>query len=311
MEQKNTQSSPPVGKSQSDRHLPGCIRRPAGFWPDPAAATLLRQEFGASSTLVGLLVASYAAAQLVGAPILGRLSDRYGRRPVLLVSILGTAIGFVMLAVAVPLGTAISNALFGAESQWQSTIILAILFASRILDGLTGGNISVAQAYIADVTDESNRAKGLGPDRRRVWPGLHHRAGRRRPSQRLWLCRAGHSGGRPGNAEHAGNLLLPARIGDPGAACRDGPSSTSQPSTFVHCSRRFVRPRVGPLFQIRFLFGMAFSMFQSIFALYAAGAPLGLTPKGTGFVLTYVGVLAVFVQGFAVGRLARAMRTRA
>ena len=99
------------------------------------------ETFGASDTVVGLLVASYAAAQLIGAPNLGRLSDRFGRRPILLLSLFGTLLGFLLLGFA--------NALW-------------ILFAARILDGLTGGNISVAQAYISDVTDAKNRAKGLG-----------------------------------------------------------------------------------------------------------------------------------------------------
>lgn len=99
------------------------------------------RTFGASDFVIGLLVASYAAAQLIGAPILGRLSDRFGRRPILLVSIAGTFIGFLLLGFA--------------QSLWM-------LFASRILDGLTGGNITVAQAYIADVSDEKNRAKSFG-----------------------------------------------------------------------------------------------------------------------------------------------------
>lgn len=99
------------------------------------------ETFGASDTVIGLLVASYAAAQLIGAPVLGRLSDRYGRRPVLLISLIGTMVGFIMLGVAKT---------------------LLVLFASRILDGITGGNISVAQAYITDVTDDENRARGLG-----------------------------------------------------------------------------------------------------------------------------------------------------
>ena len=99
------------------------------------------ETFGASPFITGLLVAVYAAAQLIGAPLLGRLSDRLGRRPVLLVSIAGNLIGFIILAMA--------------NSLW-------ILFFARILAGLTGGNISVAQAYISDVTDQSNRAKGLG-----------------------------------------------------------------------------------------------------------------------------------------------------
>lgn len=99
------------------------------------------ETFGASDTVIGLLVASYAAAQLIGAPLLGRLSDRFGRRPILLISLVGTLLGFLLLGFA-------------------STLF--ILFAARILDGITGGNISVAQAYISDVTNSKNRAKGLG-----------------------------------------------------------------------------------------------------------------------------------------------------
>lgn len=99
------------------------------------------ETFNATPTQVGLLVASYAAAQLVGAPVLGRMSDRFGRKPVLIISLTGTFIGFLILGFA--------NS-------------LAMLFVSRILDGFTGGNISVAQAYVTDITDENNRARGLG-----------------------------------------------------------------------------------------------------------------------------------------------------
>jgi DHA1 family tetracycline resistance protein-like MFS transporter len=99
------------------------------------------ETFGASPTVVGLLVAIYAAAQMVGSPILGRLSDKFGRRPILLVSIFGSALGFIFLGIA--------NSLL-------------VLFFARFFDGITGGNISVAQAYITDVTDEKNRSRGLG-----------------------------------------------------------------------------------------------------------------------------------------------------
>ena len=99
------------------------------------------KTFNASDILIGLLISSYAAMQLVGAPLLGRLSDRYGRRLVLLISIFGTLIGFLLLGFA--------------RTLWM-------LFVSRIVDGFTGGNISVAQAYISDVTDARDRARGLG-----------------------------------------------------------------------------------------------------------------------------------------------------
>src|SRR5918998_801703 len=97
--------------------------------------------FNATPRMVGLLFASYSVMQLIFSPILGGLSDKYGRRPVLFLSIIGTGIGFVMLGLA--------------NSLWM-------LFAGRILDGITGGNISTAQAYIADITTTENRAKGMG-----------------------------------------------------------------------------------------------------------------------------------------------------
>ena len=99
------------------------------------------ESFGASGLTVGLLLASYSLMQFIGAPVLGRLSDRYGRRPILLISQLGTFVGFMILGFA--------NALW-------------MLFLSRIIDGISGANISTAQAYIADVSDEKNRAKNFG-----------------------------------------------------------------------------------------------------------------------------------------------------
>ena len=98
-------------------------------------------RFHASPRAVGLLFASYSVMQLIFSPVLGRLSDRYGRRPVLFFSLLGTSAGFLIIGFATTL--------------WM-------LFAGRVIDGITGGNISTAQAYIADVTTEENRAKGMG-----------------------------------------------------------------------------------------------------------------------------------------------------
>ncbi len=98
------------------------------------------EAFNANEFVTGLLIASYALMQLIGAPILGRLSDRFGRRPILLVSIFGTFLGFMLLGFA--------------RALW-------VLFLSRIIDGITGGNLSVAQAYISDVTDAKSRSQGL------------------------------------------------------------------------------------------------------------------------------------------------------
>ncbi|HTP00968.1 MAG TPA: MFS transporter, partial [Anaerolineales bacterium] len=102
---------------------------------------LFAARFGATPIMVGILQATYPMMQFIGAPILGRLSDRFGRKPILLVSQLGTLVGFIILGFA--------NS-------------LAMLFVSRIIDGLSGGNISTAQAAIADSTTERNRTQGLG-----------------------------------------------------------------------------------------------------------------------------------------------------
>ncbi len=102
---------------------------------------LYAERFGASPLVIGLLVASYSAMQFLFAPLLGRLSDRVGRRPVLLISMVGTAAGFLLMGLA------------------QG---LPLLFAGRIIDGMTGGSISTAQAYIADITPKERRARGMG-----------------------------------------------------------------------------------------------------------------------------------------------------
>ncbi|MDC0714919.1 MFS transporter [Stigmatella sp. ncwal1] len=98
-------------------------------------------KFGASAFTAGLLVSVYSLMQLVFAPVLGRLSDRYGRRPVLLVSLAGSLAGYVLFAFAHS---------------------LPLLFLARVIDGMSGGNIATAQAYVADVTRPEERARGMG-----------------------------------------------------------------------------------------------------------------------------------------------------
>jgi DHA1 family tetracycline resistance protein-like MFS transporter len=104
------------------------------------------ETYGATPVVVGLLVASYAAAQLVGAPLLGRLSDRHGRRPVLLLSVTGTLGGFLLLAFADPLGRMLST-FFAPQAANQ--LILSLLFMSRIIDGLTGGILGITTSIEA------------------------------------------------------------------------------------------------------------------------------------------------------------------
>jgi DHA1 family tetracycline resistance protein-like MFS transporter len=237
------------------------------------------ETFKASETVTGILIASYALMQLIGAPILGRLSDRFGRRPILLLSVFGTFVGFLLLGFA--------NALW-------------LLFASRILDGLTGGNLSVAQAYISDVTDEKNRSKGLGmigaafglgfiigP----VTGGLLSQWGYAVPA----FVAAGIS---------FLNLILiynwlPESLTE---EKRNQMTEKRPPVTLNALLVAFRRPFTGSILITRFFFGLAFAIFQTIFSLYAL-QKFNLSARDTGFVLAYVGVLAVIVQGFLVGRL--------
>src|SRR6266496_5684700 len=98
-------------------------------------------RFSATPIVIGILQATYPMMQFIGAPILGRLSDRFGRKPVLIVSQIGTLVGFVLLGFA--------------NTLW-------LLFLSRIIDGLSGANMTTAQAAIADSTNEKTRTQGLG-----------------------------------------------------------------------------------------------------------------------------------------------------
>ncbi len=240
--------------------------------------------FGSNEFVTGLLVASYAAMQLIGAPILGRLSDRYGRRPILLVSIFGTFVGFLLLGLA--------------NSLWM-------LFASRILDGFTGGNLSVAQAYIADVTDEKNRSKGLGMVGAAF--GLGFIIG---PVTGGFLSQWGYA--LPAFVAAAlafiNLALVAAWLPESLTAEKRAAMPEKQPAlTLDALLQALRRPFSGSLLITRFFFGLAFAIFQTIFALYAL-KKFQLDARDTGLVLTYVGVLSVFVQGFLIGRLTQRFR---
>ncbi len=107
----------------------------------PILPLYAQNEFHMSPRIITLLGTSFFAAQFIAGPILGRMSDKYGRVPILIISQIGTAVSFIMLGAA------------------QS---VAMLFFARILDGITGGNIIVAQAYITDVTPREKRTQSLG-----------------------------------------------------------------------------------------------------------------------------------------------------
>jgi DHA1 family tetracycline resistance protein-like MFS transporter len=245
------------------------------------------ETFGATLTLVGLLGTVNALGQLIAAPTIGRLSDRYGRRPLLIVSIVGTVVSFLLL------GTAHS---------------LTIIFLSRILDGLLGGNIALARAYITDVTDEKNRARGLGIIGAAF--GLGFIVG---PAMGGGLSRFGYNV--PALVAAGLSLLnliavvlwLPESLSqERRAEMRVSPRTRF---SFRLLAEALKRPCMGPLLHISLLYSLAFTLFQSNFALYAK-TRLALDVQATSLVLTYVGMLSVLVQGFAIGKLTARFRER-
>ncbi|MBN1266001.1 MAG: MFS transporter [Anaerolineales bacterium] len=238
------------------------------------------ETFTASLTLVGLLGASNALAQLFAAPIIGRFSDRYGRRPLLIFSIAGTLLSFLILGLA--------DSLF-------------MIFLSRILDGLLGGNIALARAYITDITDDKNRSKGLGIIGAAF--GLGFIFG---PAMGGFLSRFGFSvpalvaAGLSFLNLIAVFIWLPESLPENArASMRSSEGTSFSLNRLVDAVRR---PCVGPLLGVRLVYSLAFTLFQANFALYALDT-LKLEVAYTSYILTYVGILSVLVQGVAIGPL--------
>ena len=120
-------------------------------------------RLGGNALVYGVMGATYSFFQLIGAPILGRMSDRYGRKRILLLSQLGTMVswGVFLIALSLPVVplVEVDSAVTGA---FTVTIPILVLFFARALDGITGGNVSVANAYLADITEESERSTNFG-----------------------------------------------------------------------------------------------------------------------------------------------------
>jgi DHA1 family tetracycline resistance protein-like MFS transporter len=237
---------------------------------------------------------------------MGRLSDRFGRRPILLASVAGTFIGFLLLGFAGPIGRGLATLIAPAS---VNTFIIGTMFLSRMVDGLTGGNITVAQAYISDITDEKNRAKGLGIIGAAF--GLGFIIG---PAVGGLLSKWGYNVPAFAAAGLAFLNLFSIFFFLPESLTDERRTAIAQqkrpPFTLKALTTALNRPKVGPLLHVRFFFGLAFSMFQSIFSLYAANK-LQLSTQTTGFVLAYVGLLSVLVQGVGIGIITKRFRENA
>ena len=242
----------------------------------------LADELGASAFQIGLLLAAYPLAQFFGAPLLGSLSDRMGRKPVLLFSIIGTGASFVVLALA---------------------RALPILFVSRLVDGITGGNINVVQAYISDVTDERERGKALGMIGAAFGIGFVIGPATGGLLSGISLTAPAWAGA----ALSALNLLL-VSIFLPESLTADERAHASRKAwklfDLAALQQSLRHRRVGPLLAIRSTTAVSNALFESTFTLWAIAA-LAVTARVNGLLLGYVGVLTVIVQVALIGRLTK------
>jgi len=123
----------------------------------------LVMKFGGNAIVYGLLAATYPAFQLIGAPVLGRWSDIFGRKKVLLLSNVGTSVGWILFLFALFLPIEKSFSIYiPFIGTFVIIVPLLVLFLARAIDGITGGNISVANAYLADISSDENRSKNFG-----------------------------------------------------------------------------------------------------------------------------------------------------
>ena len=239
------------------------------------------QSLGASAFTVGSIFAAYSVCQLLANPVLGALSDRYGRRPILLYSILGTVTSFVLLALA------------GG---------VLMLFVARMVDGLSGGNISTARAYIADVTEGDERARGYGLIGAAF--GIGFVLG---PAVGGALARFGYSA----PAWAAAGLALVASILTwlwlpETARGKDAERRTPWQEQLRDLVRR---PRVRRLLGLDFGYWVAFAMYQTTFALFV-GQRFGFDATATGGALAVAGLVNTLTQLKLVPALAERVGER-
>ena len=237
---------------------------------------LYAEHFHATPVQIGWLTGIYSGMQIIFVPILGRLSDRFGRRPVLILSLIGTALGFLIMG-------------------WASS--LPLLFAARIIDGASGGNISTAQAYIADISTPENRSRSMGLIGAAF--GLGFTFG---PMIGGVLSRISY--GAPfyfAAALAALNVVLLYFILPESLSVehRSKPADRSRISEiFQHGHGRLFATIVATYFFT--ISGVA--IMTTLFALFTE-KHFGFDARQTGYVFGFIGIISVILQGGLIGRL--------
>lgn len=249
---------------------------------------LYAAKFNADAATIGLLGAVYPALQFIGAPILGRLSDRFGRKPILVISQIGTFIGFLMLGFA--------------EA-------LPILFLSRALDGLSGANISTAQAIIADNTNEKTRTQGLGLIGAAF--GLGFVLGP--VIAFLSLALSNNDYHAPAFVAAAFSLLsivLSLRmIEESHPADKHSTDKRESVFTLTAMFKALTHPGIGLLLLLIFAQQIAFGGFEQLLSLFTLSR-LGMSASGNAILFVFVGIVVVMVQGYYIGKWSRRLGDR-
>src|SRR5215471_18068429 len=253
---------------------------------------LYSRHFGAHGAVIGIIIASFSAMQFIFSPIWGRLSDRHGRRPILLISTAGAAASYVLFAVS----CALEN----------HTTALGLMILSRAFAGLCGGNITVAQAYIADITPPDKRSRRMGLIGMAF--GLGFIFG---PAiGGLSLRYIGASG--PGAIAAglcAANFLLAFFI------LAESRKPTSEPVAHRPHLHQWMhtlsQPKIGLLVVVFFLATFCFSCFESTLPLVVSdnfhlNVQRDETSASTvAYLFVFCGIIGAFVQGGAIGRLVK------
>ncbi len=254
---------------------------------------MFSRHYGASGWLIGAIIASFSAMQFIFSPIWGRLSDKHGRRPILLISTAGAALSYVLFAIG-----------SGFEDH---ALALGALLVSRIFAGACGGNITVAQAYIADITPPENRSKrmgligmafGLGFIFGPAIGGIAYKLG------------GATAPGWTAAALCAANFLLAYFI--LAESLKPGSSQATQRPHLDQFFHTLAQPKIGLLIVIFFLATFAFSCFESTLPLLVSdNFNLGLTKSEAAPVssvislFVFCGVIGAFIQGGMIGRLVK------
>lgn len=242
------------------------------------------QQYRADAMTVGLLSAAFSIAQFVSSPFLGALSDRVGRRPVILFNILGSAIAYY---------------LFG----WANTLWLLML--ARVMEGITGGSISTAQAYIADVTPPEERMKrfgligavfGLGFIIGPAFGGFLSQYGLPVPAYAAGtLCLL---------AAVFGYFMLPESLSVEKRAT--GRLEIGDANPVKKIAQALSRDSIRAILIAIFVVNVAFGGLQSNFALFTLKR-FGMGPQDNAWIFVYIGCLSIFMQGVVVRRLPKTL----